>query len=177
MEALYAKNKNLINPVFIISSGAILLLVIIGAIIPEKFKNVANSVFHMTTDFFGWFYLMAVFIIVVFLFGLAISKYGTIRLGAEDGRPEFSFLTWISMLFSAGLGVGLVFWGVAEPMSHYFSPPFSDTKPLTTDSARLAMGYSFFHWGISQWSVYAILGLVMAYVQFNKKEICSSQPP
>ncbi|HAU34132.1 MAG TPA: glycine/betaine ABC transporter permease, partial [Lysinibacillus sp.] len=163
------KNKNLINPVFIISSGAILLLVIIGAIIPEKFKNVANSVFHMTTDFFGWFYLMAVFIIVVFLFGLAISKYGTIRLGAEDGRPEFSFLTWISMLFSAGLGVGLVFWGVAEPMSHYFSPPFSDTKPLTTDSARLAMGYSFFHWGISQWSVYAILGLVMAYVQFNKK--------
>lgn len=78
------------------------------------------------------------------------------------------------MLFSAGLGVGLVFWGVAEPMSHYFSPPFSDTKPLSTDAARLAMGYSFFHWGLSQWSVYAILGLVMAFVQFNKKEICSS---
>ena len=105
-----------------------------------------------------------------FLFGLAISKYGTIRLGSEDGRPEFSFLTWISMLFSAGLGVGLVFWGVAEPMSHYFSPPFSDTKPLSTDAARLAMGYSFFHWGLSQWSVYAILGLVMAFVQFNKKK-------
>lgn len=170
------QNKILKNPVFLISSGAILLLVIIGATIPEKFKNVANSVFHMTTDYFGWFYLMAVFIIVIFLFSLAISKYGTIRLGSEDGRPEFSFLTWISMLFSAGLGVGLVFWGVAEPMSHYFSPPFSDTEPLSTDAARLAMGYSFFHWGLSQWSVYAILGLVMAYVQFNKKEICSSLP-
>jgi len=163
------QNKILKNPVFLISSGAIFLLVIIGATIPEKFKNVANSVFHMTTDYFGWFYLMSVFIIVIFLFGLAISKYGTIRLGSEDGRPEFSFLTWISMLFSAGLGVGLVFWGVAEPMSHYFSPPFSDTKPLSTDAARLAMGYSFFHWGLSQWSVYAILGLVMAFVQFNKK--------
>lgn len=163
------QNKILKNPVFIISSGVILLLVIIGATIPEQFKNVANSVFHMTTDYFGWFYLIAVFIIVIFLFGLAISKYGTIRLGSEDGRPEFSFLTWISMLFSAGLGVGLVFWGVAEPMSHYFSPPFSDTDPLSTDAARLAMGYSFFHWGISQWAVYAIMGLVMAYVQFNKK--------
>lgn len=163
------QNKILRNPVFLISSGAIFLLVIIGATIPEKFKNVANSVFHMTTDYFGWFYLLTVFIIVIFLFGLAISKYGTIRLGTEDSRPEFSFLTWISMLFSAGLGVGLVFWGVAEPMSHYFSPPFSSTEPLTTDAARLAMGYSFFHWGISQWSVYAIMGLVMAYVQFNKK--------
>lgn len=163
------QNKILKNPVFLISSGVIFLLVIIGATIPEKFKNVANSVFHMTTDYFGWFYLLTVFIIVIFLFGLAISKYGTIRLGTEDSRPEFSFLTWISMLFSAGLGVGLVFWGVAEPMSHYFSPPFSSTEPLTTDAARLAMGYSFFHWGISQWSVYAIMGLVMAYVQFNKK--------
>ncbi len=163
------QKKILKNPVFLISSGVIFLLVIIGATIPEKFKNVANSVFHMTTDYFGWFYLLTVFIIVIFLFGLAISKYGTIRLGTEDSRPEFSFLTWISMLFSAGLGVGLVFWGVAEPMSHYFSPPFSSTEPLTTDAARLAMGYSFFHWGISQWSVYTIMGLVMAYVQFNKK--------
>lgn len=163
------QNKILKNPVFLISSGVIFLLVIIGATIPEKFKNVANSVFHMTTDYFGWFYLLTVFIIVIFLFGLAISKYGTIRLGTEDSQPEFSFLTWISMLFSAGLGVGLVFWGVAEPMSHYFSPPFSSTEPLTTDAARLAMGYSFFHWGISQWSVYTIMGLVMAYVQFNKK--------
>ncbi|MEK5233735.1 BCCT family transporter [Lysinibacillus sp. FSL K6-0232] len=162
-------NKLFKNPVFIIASGLILLLVVIGAVKPEQFKNVANSVYHMTTDFFSWFYLLAVFSIVIFLFGLAISKYGTIRLGSQEGRPEFSFLTWISMLFSAGLGVGLVFWGVAEPMSHYFSPPFSTTESLTADAARLAMGYAFFHWGISQWSVYAILGLVMAYVQFNKK--------
>jgi len=87
------QKKILKNPVFLISSGVIFLLVIIGATIPEKFKNVANSVFHMTTDYFGWFYLLTVFSIVIFLFGLAISKYGTIRLGTEDSRPEFSFLT------------------------------------------------------------------------------------
>src|SRR5690606_32928837 len=74
------------------------------------------------------------------------------------------------MLFAAGLGVGLVFWGVAEPMSHFYTPPFFDMEGLTETSARVAMGYAFFHWGISQWSVYAIVGLVMAFVQFRKKK-------
>lgn len=98
-------NRIFKNPVFIIASGLILLVVVIGAIMPEQFKNVANSVYHMTTDYFSWFYLLAVFSIVIFLFGLAISKYGTIRLGSQEGRPEFSFLTWVSMLFQLDLGL------------------------------------------------------------------------
>ncbi|RTQ92718.1 BCCT family transporter [Lysinibacillus telephonicus] len=158
------------NPVFTIAAIIITILVVIGALFPKQFGDVANKIFNMTTQNFSWFYLLSVFAIVIFLIFLAVSKYGSIRLGGNEAKPEFSFLTWISMLFSAGLGVGLVFWGVAEPMSHFYTTPSADTEPLTTEAARLAMGYSFFHWGISQWSVYALMGLVMCYIQFNKKK-------
>ena len=164
------KESKFKNIVFLISSIFILLCVILGVISPSAFERVATQLFSFTTDYFGWFYLLSVFIIVVFLIALAISKYGTIRLGGKDARPEFKFHSWIAMLFSAGLGIGLVFWGVAEPMSHFFDTPFRDVEALTTDAARLAMGYSFFHWGVSQWSVFAIMGLVMAFMQFNKKK-------
>ncbi|WP_026045703.1 BCCT family transporter [Paenisporosarcina sp. TG-14] len=158
------------NPVFTISSAVIFVLVILGATIPAKFDSVAKSLFSITTVNFGWFYLLAVFIIIIFLIGLAISKYGTIRLGGDDERPEFPFFTWIAMLFSAGFGVGLVFWGVAEPMSHFFASPLSGAEAQTEQAARIAMGYSFFHWGVSQWSVFAIVGLVMGFIQYRKKK-------
>src|SRR5690554_5886225 len=116
--------KLLEKPVFSISALFILLLVVLGAVAPEGFGNVANTMFNFTTTNFGWFFLFAVFILIIFLVGLAISKYGAIRLGGEDEKPEFPFFTWIGMLFSAGFGAGLVFWGVAEPMSHFFTPPF-----------------------------------------------------
>ncbi|MFY0743862.1 BCCT family transporter [Solibacillus silvestris] len=163
------KGKYFSNTVFTVSAVFILICVIFGSIAPEAFSNVATYLFGLTTDYFGWFYLLSVFIIIVFLLVLAISKYGKIRLGGKDAQPEFKFHTWIALLFAGGLGIGLVFWGVAEPMSHYFKTPFNDVQAQTTDAARLAMGYAFFHWGISQWSVFAIIGLVMAYMQFNKK--------
>lgn len=159
------------NVVFIISSVFILLCVLVGIIVPNAFENISSSIFSLTTEFFGWFYLVSVLIIAIFLIGLAFSKYGRIRIGGKNARPEFKFFTWIAMLFSAGLGIGLVFWGVAEPMSHFFTTPFKDVEPLTPEAARLAMGYSFFHWGISQWSVFAMMGLVMAFMQFNRKKI------
>lgn len=162
--------ENAKNIVFIISSLFIFLCVLVGIIAPSAFESVSSSIFSLTTKYFGWFYLVSVFIIVIFLIGLAISKYGRIRIGGKDALPEFNFITWISMLFSAGLGIGLVFWGVAEPMSHFFSSPFKAVEPLTPEAARLAMGYSFFHWGISQWSVFAIMGLVMAFMQFSRKK-------
>ncbi|MDI7742754.1 BCCT family transporter [Lysinibacillus fusiformis] len=158
------------NPVFTIAALVILLLVILGALFPVRFGEVASSIFDMTTRNFSWFYLLSVFVIILFLLFLAISRFGSIRLGGNEAKPDFSYMTWISMLFSAGLGVGLVFWGVAEPMSHFFTTPQENVEPLSTDAARLAMGYSFFHWGISQWSVYALMGLVMCYMQFNKKK-------
>lgn len=158
------------NIVFIVSSIFILFCVAIGIAAPAAFENVSNTLFSFSTQYFGWFYLVSVFIIIIFLIILAISKYGKIRIGGKDARPEFKFHSWIAMLFSAGLGIGLVFWGVAEPMSHFFTTPFQDVEALTPEAARIAMGYSFFHWGISQWSVFAMMGLVMAFMQFNRKK-------
>ncbi len=158
------------NSVLIVSALIIVILVVVGALMPEAFGDVAGRLFEWTTRLFGWFYLLAVLMIILFLAGLAISKYGTIRLGGEDERPEFSFFSWIGMLFSAGFGVGLVFWGVAEPASHFFSTPFRGTEPLTEEAARIAMGYSFFHWGVSQWAIFAIVGLAIGFMQFRKKK-------
>jgi len=154
--------------VFIVSAIVISLLVLLGAIAPTVFERAADLLFEFSTRAFGWFYLLSVFVIIVVLLIIAISRYGGIRLGSEQQKPEFPFFTWIGMLFSAGFGVGLVFWGVAEPMSHFFSPPFTDITPQSESAARVSMGYAFFHWGISQWSVYAIVGLTIAFMQFRK---------
>ncbi|WP_088101955.1 BCCT family transporter [Halalkalibacter urbisdiaboli] len=162
--------KTFLNPVFFVSAVIIIILVLFGGIAPERFGAGAEGLFLFTTTNFGWFFLFSVFIFVLFLVGLAISKYGKIRLGPQDSKPEYPFFTWVGMLFSAGFGVGLVFWGVAEPMSHFFSPPFMNVEPLTHQTARIAMGYSFFHWGLSQWSVFAIIGLMIAFLQFRKEK-------
>lgn len=162
--------KQLSNPVFLISSTVVLILVVLGAINPEGFGTVASTLFNFTTMNFGWFYLLSVFGFVLFLVGLAFSKYGKIKLGPKDSKPAYSFFTWIGMLFSAGFGAGLVFWGVAEPMSHYFETPFTGLEAQTEEAARVAMGYAFFHWGVNQWSVFAIVGLLIAFLQFRKNK-------
>lgn len=157
------------TPVMLISASIVLLLAVVGAILPAQFGQVAESLLLFTTTNFGWFYLIAVFGMILFLIGLALSKYGAIRLGPDDSRPEFPFFTWVAMLFSTGFGAGLVFWGVAEPMSHFFQPPFEDVAGESVEAARVAMGYSFFHWGISQWSVFTVVGLGIGLLQFRKQ--------
>src|SRR5690606_11205743 len=157
------------NPVMYVSAAIVLSLAVIGAIWPGTFGTVAQDLLLFTTVNFGWFYLLTVFGMIVFLIGLALSRWGTIRLGSDQSRPEFGFFSWIAMLFSTGFGAGLVFWGVAEPMSHFFTPPFNTTEPLSVEAARQAMGYSFFHWGISQWSVFTIAGLGIGLLQFRKE--------
>jgi len=157
------------NPVMWISASIVLLLALIGAILPAGFGDVAKSLLLFTTTNFGWFYLIAVFGMILFLIGLALSKYGAIRLGPDDSRPEFPFFTWVAMLFSTGFGAGLVFWGVAEPMSHFFHPPFETVTGESVEAARIAMGYSFFRWGISQWSVFTVVGLGIGLLQFRKQ--------
>lgn len=156
------------NPVFSVSAAVIFILAVIGTVRNEQFGAVAETLYGFMTANFGWFYLLTVFLIIVFLFSLAISKYGAIRIGKDHDRPDYPFFTWIGMLFSAGFGVGLVFYGVAEPMSHYFVPPTDDIASQTPEAARVAMGYSFFHWGISQWAIFAIVGLVIGFLQFRK---------
>ncbi|BAC14358.1 BCCT family transporter [Oceanobacillus iheyensis] len=157
-----------LNPVFFVSSIFILILVVIGAISPGRFEAVANKLFNFTTINFAWFYLLAVFVFILFLIWLAFGKYGKLKLGPADSKPEYSFFAWVGMLFSTGFGSSLVFWGVAEPMTHFFSTPFPGLEAQSEEAARVAMGYSFFNWGISQWAVFALVGLVIAYLQFRK---------
>ncbi len=154
--------------VFTVSTLIILGLVAAGAAFPEGFGNAANAALAGVTRLFGWFYLFSVFGFVIFLLGLAFSKYGKIRLGPQDSTPSYSFFSWISMLLAAGFGVGLVFYGMAEPMFHYIDPPYGDVPAETTESARYAIQYSYFNWGIHQWAAFAVVGLIIAYFQFRK---------
>lgn len=148
----------------------ILTLVVIGAIVPDAFGNVADAAQLAVSHYFGWFYLISVFAFVVFLIGLALSRYGKIRLGDPYSEPEYNFFSWVSMLLAAGFGVGLVFYGLAEPMTHYLNPPYNDMPGETAAAARYAIQYSFFHWGISQWAAFSIVGLIIAFFQFRKKQ-------
>jgi glycine betaine transporter len=103
----------------------------------------------VVTGAFGWVYLIATTLFIIFLLFLAFSRFGRIRLDRDNDRPEFSTGAWLAMLFSAGMGIGLVFYGVAEPMTHFSSPPpFGASEEGTMEAGRLAMQYTFFHWGL-----------------------------
>lgn len=153
-------------------SVVITVLFIIWGLIPKdvlpegNLDNVTQSIQSFIMNKFGWFYLLSASIFLIFSLILIFSKYGNIRLGKNEDRPEFGYTTWFAMLFSAGMGIGLVFWGVAEPMNHYYYPPFEEGQ--TPEAARAAIRYSFFHWGLHPWAIYAIIGLALAYFQFRK---------
>lgn len=156
------------NPVFVISLIVVALIAGWGIISPTSFGKVANSVFDFLTTQFGWFYLITMFAFVVFVLAVAFSRYGKIRLGADDSRPEYSNLTWFAMLFSAGMGIGLVFWGVAEPLNHFLNP--LNMAGGTAEAADFATVTSFFHWGLHPWANYTIIALPLAYMQFRKNK-------
>ncbi|MCR8845818.1 BCCT family transporter [Paenibacillus sp. SC116] len=152
--------------VFVISLIIIMFFVLWGLFAPEHLGAVTGQALSFATNKFGWFYLIAAFIILVYTLYLAFSKYANIRLGDEDDEPEYSNVSWFAMLFSAGMGIGLVFWGVAEPISHYMVPPEGD--PMTVEAARTALRYSFFHWGLHPWGIYTLVALGLAYFMFRK---------
>ena len=154
--------------VFIVSLSIILAVVIAGAVLPETVGQLAQNALDATTRLFGWFYLLTLFSGVVLLGWLALSRYGKIRLGPQDSRPDYGFFSWISMLLAAGFGVGLVFYGMAEPMTHYIDPPYGDVPAESVASARHAIQFSYFNWGIHQWAAYALVGMIIAYFQFRK---------
>ncbi|TDX52679.1 glycine betaine uptake BCCT transporter [Orenia marismortui] len=154
------------NNVFYISLIITFIVVIWGIFDPGGFANVTNSIFEFLVTKFGWFYLLSMFIFVIFAIGIAFSKYGRIKLGSDDSKPEYSNISWFAMLFSAGMGIGLVFWGVAEPLNHFINPQgLEGGSPV---AANFAMKTSFFHWGLHPWSNYSILALALAYFQFRK---------
>ncbi|RXI99819.1 BCCT family transporter [Anaerobacillus alkaliphilus] len=159
-----------VGSVFYISVSVIILFVLWGFIFPNHLEEQAANALAFTTNAFGWFYLMATFFFLAFAFYLAFGPYGKIKLGDDDDEPEYSFFTWFAMLFSAGMGIGLVFWGVAEPIYHFITPPLNLAEGFTPDAARYALRYSFFHWGLHPWAIYTIIALALAYSQYRKGE-------
>ncbi|MDO4541199.1 MAG: BCCT family transporter [Bacillota bacterium] len=163
------KTNNKIDYKVLCWGGGICLLFVLWAIIwPEKASSTFNLWLAFFTTKFGWLYLLIVSGFVIFLIWLCCSKYGSIVLGKDGEKPEYSTLSWFFMLFAAGMGIGLVFWSVAEPMSHYLTPPSGEGR--TIESAELAMRYSFMHWGLHPWACFGIVGLPLAYFQFRKNK-------
>jgi choline/glycine/proline betaine transport protein len=115
----------------------------------------------------GWFYIFSVSALLIFLIGLAFSRYGNIRLGADDSRPDYSNLTWFTMLFAAGIGTILMFWGVAEPISHFAHPPFDGVQPGSEQAASDAMTIALYHFGLHTWTIFAVPGLAIAYFSYR----------
>lgn len=156
-----------VGPVFYISVVIVGGFVAVAAYDPTGLEQLSRRVLNATATNFGWMYLLATTGFALFTVFLGLSKFGSIRLGPENEPPEFSFNSWLAMIFSGGMGVGLVFWGVAEPMMHFNDPPLGIGIPRTPDAAQLGMTYAFFHWGIHQWSTFAVVGLSIAYVRFR----------
>ena len=158
-----------VNSVFIISLVITIIFSVVGILVRDSFLERANTLMSFLKNNFSWLYLFIMMCFVIFCLVIAFSKCGKIRLGSDDARPEYSTISWFGMLFGAGMGVGLVFWGVAEPLSHYISP-IAGIEPQTEEAARFAIRSCFMHWGLHPWACYAIVGLCLAYAQYRKKE-------
>jgi len=158
------------DPLIFWGSAIITIVFILWSIIyPGNMERVVNRVFDWTTQGWGWLYLITVFALVVASFVLMITKYGRMKLGREDDQPEFKDFSWFAMLFGAAIAAGIVFWGPAEPANHYLSPPpYFGGEAKTPQAAMNAMTYSFFHWGLSAWAIYAMLTIPLAHVCFTK---------
>ncbi len=154
------------NQVFIVALLITVVFVLFGVFFNDLLSDLTTGVLNITTNYFGWFYLIAAFSFLVFTLYLLFSKYGDLRLGKDSDRPAYSTVSWFAMLFSAGMGIGLVFWGVAEPIVHYTNPPYGDGNPEQV--ATTSMTYTFFHWGLHPWAIYTFIGLSLAFFQYRK---------
>ncbi len=160
-----SKVSTILLPVFIPSVLVIALMVIGTMSNPERAGALFADILAYITVTFGWFYMLCVAIFLVFIVSVAFSNWGNIKLGPDHAVPEYSFFAWFAMLFSAGYGIALLFFGVAEPVLHYASPP--EGAALTVDAAKQAMQIAFFHWGFHIWAIYGLVGLSLAYFAFR----------
>jgi choline/glycine/proline betaine transport protein len=163
------KNKyfDIHAPVFYPAAVIILIFIALTLIIGKPMEKVFADVQSSITAQMGWLFVFAVNVFLAFGIYLSFSRFGKIRLGGKNAKPEFSTFAWFSMLFSAGLGIGLLFYGVGEPMMH-FSNDVINENPLTPEAARNAMKYTFLHYGLHAWATYAVLGVALAFFTFNR---------
>ncbi|MGI8740786.1 MAG: BCCT family transporter [Gammaproteobacteria bacterium] len=157
-----------LGSVFYVSVALSTLFVLWGVVFPRNLAAVATAALDYVMTSFGWVYIISTFGFLIFVLYLACGRYGGIRLGKDSDRPEFSTLSWLAMMFSAGMGIGLMFFGVYEPLAHFDNPPFGLAQPGTEEAAQLAIQYSYFHWGLHAWGIFAVVGLALAYSVFRR---------
>ncbi|MBK4989185.1 BCCT family transporter [Pseudomonas sp. S36] len=160
------KRRSTINPpVFFTSAILVLLLVLYATVFQEHAQQVFEHVQQWIITNASWFYILTVALVLISVVFLAVSRYGDIKLGPDHSEPDYPNKSWFAMLFSAGMGIGLMFFGVAEPVMHFINPPVGE--PNTIAAAREAMNITFFHWGLHAWAIYAIVALILAYFSFR----------
>ncbi|MFO7843987.1 MAG: BCCT family transporter [Bacteroidales bacterium] len=145
----------------------IVFFIVITLVVGEPMDKVFASIQENISNVGGWFFVLSVNAFLFFVIYIAFSKYGKIRLGGPRSKPEFSTGAWFAMLFSAGMGIGILFWSVGEPINHFINPPNAD--PRTIQAARESMEITFLHWGLHAWGIYALVGMSLAFFTFNKK--------
>lgn len=155
------------NIVFTVTVLIAIVVIVFGAVYSDVLADLSGSLMSWVSVNFGWLFVVSVIAFIVFLVWMAFGKYGNVKLGKDTDKPEFSTFSWYSMLFCGSTGIGLVFWSIAEPLSHYAVPPVGVT-PGTIEAIDFSVRTCYLHWGITQWACFAIVGLGVAYFQFRK---------
>jgi choline/glycine/proline betaine transport protein len=158
------------NPtIFLVSAGMTILFVVAAIAFTDRVDTLFAGLSGAINANIGWLYILGVTSFLVFLFWLALSRYGNVRLGGPEARPQYSNAAWFGMLFAAGIGTILMFWGVAEPISHFANPPLGNVEPETAQAANQAMAFSLYHFGLHTWAIFCLPALAFAYFAYRRK--------
>lgn len=149
--------------IFFVAAGCMIAFLLALIVAPEAIGGAFAAGRAWVVSNLGWFFILGVNVWLLFLLWVALSKYGSIRLGGRDARPEYTNLSWFTMLFAGGIGTVLMFWGVAEPIFHFSNPPRNDVPPFSVEASREAMGFSLYHLGLHTWTIFTLPGLAFAY--------------
>ena len=162
--------KKIDYPIFLPPAIILLIFTVVGIVAPDAFSNGASAALAFCTKYFSWFYALGATLLVAFCFWAGFSKYGNIRLGGKDAKPDMPFFTWFAIALTSGIAIGIVYWGVAEPLSNLMSPPgFTGWEAGSADAAEGALKFNFLHWGLHPYGIYTAAGLCCAFIIMNGK--------
>ncbi|MDR9457335.1 MAG: BCCT family transporter [Salegentibacter sp.] len=154
------------GPVFFTSTFIIIASIVLTLVFQEQAESYFDKIQTFVANKAGWFFILSVNVYLIFMIYLAFSRFGNLRIGGPKAKPEFKTLSWFAMLFSAGMGIGLLFWSISEPVFHFNTPPMAEGG--TPEAARQAMNFTFLHWGFHAWAIYALVGLALAYFAYSR---------
>src|SRR5699024_6999277 len=164
MDALARRLRLRTQPtIFFVSAGLMILFLIVLLLFPAQLNSSFSTGREWVVTNLGWYFIFGVTAWVIMLLGVAFSPYGQVQLGRKDEPPQYSFPSWFAMLFAGGIGTILMFWGVAEPISHYTTPPKADVQPFTPQAATEGMNFALYHLSLHTWAIFCLPGLAFAY--------------